>query len=276
MLLSSRGRQYMRDSGIRTNLQSYAELLGMLNATGVAYLSDVEFCESSVTNKGIFLRHDVDFTLERVLVLARLENTHNVVSTYYFLVSGVPGYDIHDGQFQVCVKGIESEGHNVGVHINLGTDWSIEDIKRDIRLFKHSAGVVPKSFTIHNPTLVDMRAIPMMVDGVYNASHPKLFEGCPYSSDSNGIPKGFMRCLLESQSVDIGDRACLVTHPIWWVHKRDLTPRERIIWSLLINLKRQVDDYDRLLEVNGRVNKKGGLLGTCLKLVDSIIGRLYP
>ena len=273
--MSEREHQFTKKQTLKTNFKSYTKALKGLCSQNTRFITDVEFSTKGCGNHEVFLRHDVDFTLERLLTLAKLEKEYGVISTYYFLVSDVPGYDINDTQFSECINGLRKEGHGVGVHINLTNGVDVKHISSEIDLFMRVSGIKPSSFTIHNPTLLDMKSIPEDVEGVINASHPKRFDNCPYSSDSNGIPKGFMKNIIDNESRDLAIRGCLLTHPIWWVHERDISPREKIIWSLLMKLRRDLDRYDMLLASCGRINSKRGLASKILRLLFIFIDMYF-
>ena len=260
---------------METNFETYGNILKELCSRNTRFISDVEFAAQGCGDSEVFLRHDVDFTLERILTLAQLEKSYRVSSTYYFLVTGMPGYDIGACHFRECIEGLQNNGHQVGVHISLRNGFSLAQISSEIDLFERSAGVRPSSFTVHNPTLLDMQAVPEVVDGVLNVSHPKRFEHCPYSSDSNGIPKGFILDVCDNRVPRSDIRGCLLTHPIWWVHARNIRPREKVIWALLMKLRRELDSYDMLLTTNGRINSKKGLAARALRCLFKLVDIYY-
>lgn len=273
--MSGRENRFTRKQSLKTNFETYSNTLKELCYQKTRFITDIEFATKGCGDREIFLRHDVDYTLERLLTLARLEKKCGVISTYYFLVSDIPGYDINDTQFSECINGLRKEGHGVGVHVSLTNGVKIADISSEINLFTIASGVRPSSFTLHNPTLLDMNSLPEIVDGVINVSHPKRFENCPYSSDSNGIPKGFMLNVKDSKSRESGVRGCLLTHPIWWVHARYISPREKIIWALLMKLRRELECYDMLLAANGRINSKHGLASRILRFLFVFADKYY-
>jgi hypothetical protein len=273
--LSRQEHPYTRSKSLKTNFKTYRNLLEELCSRKTRFITDIEFAARGCSKCEIFLRHDVDFTLEGVLALAQLEASFGVTSTYYFLVSDIPGYNIFDSQFRECVACLQEKGHGVGVHVNLRNGIDIAHISSEIGLFMQSSGLRPSSFTVHNPTLLDMRSVPEAVEGILNVSHPHRFKGCPYSSDSNGIPKGFILDITGGIIRKSDISGCLLTHPIWWVHSRNISPREKVIWALLMKLRRDLSGYDMLLRDNGRINSKRGVAACALSCLFRFIDMYY-
>jgi hypothetical protein len=68
----------------------------------------------------ILLRHDVDHSIDFAFILSSLEKKINIRSTYFFLHN--VNYFYHDDFFEK-VRAIQENGHEIGLHLDLLSDW---------------------------------------------------------------------------------------------------------------------------------------------------------
>ena len=74
----------------------------------------------------IALRHDVDYDLDFALELSFWENQNGIQSTYYLLHTAPYWQDVRF--IDKCLQ-IQDFGHEVGLHLNLITDWFLGNVK---------------------------------------------------------------------------------------------------------------------------------------------------
>lgn len=167
----------------------------------------------------LFLRHDVDVSLEHALDLARLEADLGVSSTYMVMTSAAL-YSVEDPASVSILRELISLGHEVGIHFDSvgdagDPDASLESLRRSLDLacdrLASASGQPVQSISFHRPQPQFLRG-PMLVDGRVNAYAEVLMDG--YVSDSAGR-------FREGDPLErVSDRSRplrqLLTHPIWW------------------------------------------------------------
>lgn len=108
-------------------LKTYKELLLCLKKLSFSFATFNEFTNNT-SGKSIYLRHDVDRLPNNALVLAKLEYSLDIKSTYYFRILN------HVFQPEI-IKEIKSLGHEIGYHYE---DYSLAkgDIKNAVKSFE--------------------------------------------------------------------------------------------------------------------------------------------
>ena len=71
------------------------------------------------TDKYCVIRHDVEFSVERALNLARIESMLNIPSTYVFQVCN-NNYNPFSHKNRKQILEIVKLGHDIGIHVHLG------------------------------------------------------------------------------------------------------------------------------------------------------------
>ena len=203
----------------------------------------------------VLWRHDVDYSPQRALALARIEANRGVQSTY-FLNPHSDFYNLLEPETVRAVLGIVELGHRLGLHFDphaLSTFGGDRDewLARERDLLRDVFDTEVRAFSTHNPTLVDALDTRDVAAGMVNAYGAALAERFEYCSDSNGLWRFRpLRQLLEGRQ---HDRLHVLTHPGWWV-PTELPPRARISRAIDGRAAAQHARYDRLLEEAGRPN----------------------
>jgi len=176
----------------------------------------------------LFIRHDVDVSVESALHLARIESEKGLYSSYFFMLRS-PFYNLLSTSSIQALTEIYEIGHDICLHIdsslytNLRTGLSQEFqvLKFFYPFFK------PNIFSLHCPIRLNMGQDDLELNNLYqNTSGHKIF-GRPvhYISDSMGEWRyGYP---TKSEGFERKESVQLVTHPIWWIQK-GLTPIEKI------------------------------------------------
>ena len=153
----------------------------------------------------LFVRHDVDLSLEAALTLAELEAEEEVAATYFLMTQSV-FYNLDSAPGEAALERLRALGHRVGLH----AVWPRAEL--DERFDPVVAW--------HNP---DPQYMSDPVDGADNVMSRRFFDRERYRSDSNqhwssGCPH---------QALARGDFEWLqlLTHPEIWVFDGD-TMRE--------------------------------------------------
>ena len=65
----------------------------------------------------VYLRHDIDFSVELAIDIAIVEHDLGISATYYVLLTGP--YNIFDGSSSQAIQKLPELGHNIGLHYDL-------------------------------------------------------------------------------------------------------------------------------------------------------------
>lgn len=175
----------------------------------------------------VFLRHDVDLSVEDAVTLARLESDLGVEATYCFLLTS-PLYNPLDRDRREQIHEIESLGHEVTLHFSTHEYWDAdarpddrtieERVAAEQTVFDSILGTTSETVSFHvPPSWVLKRSF----DGFRNTYAPEYFSDIGYVADSGqrwrdapptvlGLPESFQ----------------LLTHPgLWGERDRDYEAR---------------------------------------------------
>lgn len=145
------------------SLGHYREILRAAGEGGYRFA----FFEAPPEQSDLFLRHDVDLSLEAAVEMAELESDEGVVTTYVLMTRSV-FYNLASREGERAIARLRELGHQVGLHA----------IHPDIGLDDRFDPVV----AWHNPEPAYMTA---PLDGVMNVMAPPYFDPAKYRSDSN-------------------------------------------------------------------------------------------
>jgi len=197
----------------------YREILNLFKKRGYKFSF---FSESpNLKMKRVYLRHDVDFSLEKALKMAQIENENNVHSTYFIRLSA-PFYNIFSPDCSKIIKEIFSLGHQVGLHFEGGfyetrntTKKTIEkEVSRQLSILKDyfkAKSVV----SFHRPSKFIFNH---KFGDFINTYENKFFGKIKYLSDSKGNWREGCVCRWLNSSTPPHNLQILI-HPIWWGRK---------------------------------------------------------
>jgi hypothetical protein len=146
----------------------------------------------------IFLRHDVDLSLEAALSLAELEQERGARATYFLMTESV-FYNLDSGLGRDTLARLRELGHAVGLHaVHPRAQF---DVRFDPVLAWHN----PNAEFVHDP-----------VDGAVNVMQPPWFTRGKYRSDSNQHWRE--GCPHEELRTGAFEWLQLLVHPEIWVY----------------------------------------------------------
>lgn len=194
-----------------------------------------ELIGSSVTGRCILIRHDVDVSVSRAVLMAELECMHEI-SSCYFIMTTSPMYNL--GSHVAELRKIAALGHEVGLHFDLPQSYrgnsssnSSPDllpgtldglIEVECAKIEQVLGMRVDSISFHRPPPSCLRG-PLHVCGRVNAYAAPLMDW--YLSDSKGRwRKGEPLPMLETPSKPLLQ---LLIHPIWW-DEQHRAPEDRL------------------------------------------------
>ncbi len=147
----------------------------------------------------LFLRHDVDLSLEAALAMARLEHEHGASATYFLMTESV-FYNLDSALGRAALSELRDLGHAVGLHAVYPRAHG--DERFDAVLAWHN----PEPAYVGEP-----------VDGFVNVMQAPWFTKGRYRSDSNqhwreGCPHDELRAAAF-------EWLQLLVHPEIWVYR---------------------------------------------------------
>jgi len=177
------------------------------------FLTFSEFIKSSKKTNVILLRHDIDYSIEKALEMAKLESKMGIKSTYFVLLRG-QFYNPYSIINTSHLKEIQNLGHEIGLHYD-STELSKEKsphkkLKEEIKQLEWIMGKKISIVAQHNPTVSPK--LKNIFHDVFDARESKIFKNLSYISDS--VKNWRSRCMCNH----IGEEETLqiLIHPIWW------------------------------------------------------------
>jgi len=176
------------------DLDHYRELLDAAGEGGYRFVS----FDREPQAGDIFLRHDVDLSLEAAIALAELEQERGARATY-FLMTESAFYNLDSQLGRDTLGRLRELGHAVGLHaVHPRAQF---DARFDPVLAWHN----PDAEFVHDP-----------VDGAVNVMQPPWFTRGKYRSDSNQHWRE--GCPHEELRTGAFEWLQLLVHPEIWVY----------------------------------------------------------
>ena len=193
--------------------RGYADLLKRMKAANYAFvrMSDA----LSTDEKRIILRHDIDFSVEYALEMARLEKSQDIEATYFFMTTS-DFYNIFSERNRQALQQIHEMGHEIGLH------WDSRFLPRNdeltdtfftgqLTLLSEIFGQKVTSASQHVPTDTPAIKIDHLVDvEAYSNEIKQSFE---YVSDSSMV----WRDINPIDLINANASFQFLAHPIWWM-----------------------------------------------------------
>jgi hypothetical protein len=190
------------------SLDSYRDLIR--GALGAGF-SPTAFGADSKADRVLMLRHDIDYSLEMAVTLARVNAELGVTGTFFILLRG-HAYNPLSATSMERVNELVLLGQRLGLHVSGQKD---DHIRAD---FEYLSSQVPLDpvFSWHNPTpqVLETYRDQEVVEGLTNVYSTRFLDDALYCSDSN-----FGRTFDEMSEALNGKRpkVHLLLHPINWV-----------------------------------------------------------
>ncbi|WP_424017691.1 hypothetical protein ACOZ4N_17740 [Halorientalis pallida] len=203
----------------------------------------------------LYLRHDIDVSVENAVEMARIEAEHGVKSTYFVAINS-PYYNLLNDTQTERLREIAELGHTVGLHVDERGAYmdgfeSVETAVESIYELLSSVVDIERVLSFHMPSQYDFNQREE-IGAFRNAYATKYTDGDPvkYLSDSNRHWRE--GCFCEH----LGERSAhtyqVLVHPIWW-HETPLSNRElyrklqeTTQEGLKVNLKDDIAIFDEL------------------------------
>ena len=205
--------------------RDYSALIGLLRENGYAFSSYVNYPGKG---KCVILRHDIDYSLEQAVKLARIEKDLGVRSTYFVLLSS-DFYNPASSSSYRYLHEILDLGHDIGLHFD-ETAYSYERfgmeyfIRKEARILSDLIDVNINSFSLHRPNHFSLET-EIRIPGLINSYGEEFFHGFKYLSDSRRRWREPVEEIIEKGEFE---KLHILTHAFWY-HEEDLTISETIL-----------------------------------------------
>ena len=221
----------------------------------------VSFTQATILDKFCVIRHDVEYSPERALILAHFENKIGIVSTYCFQLRNNCYNTLSKRNLEI-IREVKSLGHNIGAHIHMDDcDSGNEEmyIFNDIQTLQSYSKVPVEGWSLHRPigTLLS-QYLEVSGDYInYNGKHFfQYFEGSApklditYLADSNHQWKYGNPMKMDLSEINKLQINC---HPFSWSEKSlDNTDNFRILTQqkkeeLINSINSEIKNYPKEL-----------------------------
>ena len=230
--------------------KDYQALIGLLRENGYAFSSYVNYPGKG---KCVILRHDIDYSLEQAVKLARIEKDLGVRSTYFVLLSS-DFYNPASSSSYRYLHEILDLGHDIGLHFD-ETAYSYERfgmeyfIRKEARILSDLIDVNINSFSLHRPNHFSLET-EIRIPGLINSYGEEFFHGFKYLSDSRRRWREPVEEIIEKGEFE---KLHILTHAFWY-HEDDLTISETILDFLRsasrerkLTMKDNITDLEHIL-----------------------------
>ena len=206
----------------------------------------------------LYLRHDVDFSPEAAMEMAKVETEVGVFAHYYFITTS-PFYNLFDPAVRNCLKSIVEGGHKIGLHCDAAANGGLDlisQLRHEKATLESASGTACESFSYHRPPK-DVLASEDAVDGMTSCYGESWFKGIKYCSDSTGA----WRFGLPTDTNEFASKKSiqLLTHPIWWYLDTLESPEKRLqkFYETRCNQVLESIDMNSTVKVSGNAPNKG-------------------
>lgn len=235
-------------------IDNYKKQLEFAIENGFQFISFTD--DYHVERKEIIWRHDVEFSPEIALQMAKIEKELGVSTTYFFQIHS-EFYNILERYFSNILQEIKSLGHHIGLHFdshyyNVQTEEELDRfIKQDKEYFEKVFDLNIEVFSFHNTTPFTLSCEKRHYANLINVYSDYYKEKYNYCADSTGY---WRYEILEDVLKDANVKHLQVlVHDAMWSEKV-LSPRQRVRKSIQGNADRIKEQYDKVLIEFGAKN----------------------
>jgi hypothetical protein len=236
-------------------VKGYREILQL----AMEKYSFVRFDDQEEKERYILWRHDIDFSVQRALKLAKLEASLGLTCIYFVQLSSM-FYNVFEKENKNIVTEIGHMGHQIGLHFDPGL-YGIEMESQLFRWLTYEKKILEellnkeiKVFSFHNPSKKIMLYENHNYAGMLNVYSRYYRENVGYCSDSNG--KWRHRRLKDVLEKAEEQRLQILTHPAWW-QEMPMTPKERIQRCINGRAQQTRSRYEDILRATERMEPDG-------------------
>ncbi len=133
------------------SFEDYRKIIDIIKSTG----RHMGYKEALGSDKFILMRHDVEYSVERAYALAKVEESMDFTSSYFFQWTN-NSYNILSRKNMAMVKDMHERGHVIGLHYALNgmTDMELirKQIVKEMNILSEMFSFKVDIFSIHSPS----------------------------------------------------------------------------------------------------------------------------
>tara|TARA_B110000971_G_C20005568_1_gene498953 strand:- start:1183 stop:1869 length:687 start_codon:yes stop_codon:yes gene_type:complete len=192
------------------NLKLYKTLIKRLLNAGLKPSTN---WNKKLSKNTLFIRHDIDFSIEYAYRLALCESRLKIYSSFFFMMS-TNFYNLLSSHNQKLVKEISSMGHKVSIHFDPTAYKNLKYFKYEKNVFENIFGEKVDIVSIHRPGIF-LKSNNIKLSGISQTYQDVFFKKMKYISDSNcrDVFPQITKFLEEPRKFGLH----LLIHPIWWM-----------------------------------------------------------
>lgn len=200
----------------------YKEIIRIIKSTNL----QADYAQAINREKFVIMRHDVEYSVDRAYALAKVEESMDFSSNYFFQWTN-NSYNILSRRNMDMIKDMHERGHVIGLHFALNGLTDMEQIRKKIvqemGILSEMFGFQITQFSVHRPSK-DVLRENIKLHGILNAYQDDFFtfaenvtEDTPvkvkYLSDANHIWRyGYP----DEKNILGHDKVQILTHPFAW------------------------------------------------------------
>lgn len=207
----------------RLSRQLYVDFLSKAKAKNYSFVRFQDFlpASTSLPQRYIALRHDIDFAPHHSLEMAQLEHAAGVKSTFFVLVDG-QFYNPLQSEVIRQLRQIHALGHEIGLHFAVSSAVYADigsEVAFRLELLSTLVGAPVRSFSQHDPVNAGFAAVklPPAHPACVDVSQVIRAHDLLYVSDSAMM----WRQYTFETALDEERNLCLLAHPHSWLHPQD-------------------------------------------------------
>ncbi len=193
-------------------LKNYSKIIKILKSNNLIITKN--WHKKNYSNQ-VLLRHDVDFSIELAVKLAKFEHKHKVKSSYFFMTTSNM-YNLFSKKNIELVKIIKSFGHKISLHFDPTVYKNLKSFLIEKKTFEAIFKVKLNIISIHRPNKFLLKKDKNLF-AIRHTYEKKYFDRLLYISDSAGrsVFDPLKNYIKANKKIGLQ----LLLHPIWWTLK---------------------------------------------------------
>jgi ribosomal protein L30/L7E len=193
---------------------AYRDLMREAQMAGWTFGSFVD--PEAVGARTIYLRHDVDYSLELAVELAELNNELGISGTF-FVQLRAQFYNPFERTETARLLRLRALGQEVALHYVIDPDAgpTPEALGREFELLRKLVPDAVRAFSWHQPTQAALQTTDLEGAGLVNAYSERFFRQMTYLSDSTH--RASVEVLRAELGAVNGTELQLLLHPVNWI-----------------------------------------------------------
>ncbi len=204
--------------------ESYKIMLKNLINKGYSFKNYLNWDEKEKT---VILRHDVDYSLKKAVLMSQIEKKMSVHGTYFVLLS-TNFYNVHSKESRKYISHIIKNGGCIGLHFDeMQYDISNEEemkeyVYEEIEILSNIIDTKVNVVSMHRPSEKILSGN-IQFSGVINSYSDTFFHKMKYLSDSRRHWRENINEAMEKY-----ERLHILTHPFWYMEGKEKDLKETL------------------------------------------------